>query len=121
VEALQLGESDVVSFHAYAPPHKVEERIEDLRRHGRPLFLTEYLARPLGNTLENVLPIAKRQKVAAYNWGLVAGKTQTVYPWESWAQPGEGEPEEWFHDLLRPDGTPHRDDEARFLREITGG
>lgn len=118
MEAFQLGESDVLSFHAYAPPHKVEQRIAGLKEYEKPLFLTEYLARPYDNRIENVLPLAKRERVAAFNWGLVAGKTQTIYPWESWVMPGGGEPDEWFHDLLRSDGLPYREEEQRFLREI---
>jgi hypothetical protein len=30
-----------------------------------------------GSTFRGTLPLAKRYKVAAINWGLVAGKTQT--------------------------------------------
>jgi hypothetical protein len=119
IEAFQLQESDVISFHAYAPPHKVEQRIEGLKEYDRPLFLTEFLARPYDNRLENILPIAKRERVAAYNWGFVSGKTQTIYPWESWVKAGDGEPPEWFHDLLRPDGSPYREEEVRLLRELT--
>jgi len=28
----------------------------------------------------------KKNRIAAYNWGLVAGKTQTQYPWSSWQE-----------------------------------
>ncbi len=51
------------------------------------------------------------------NWGLVAGKTQTQYPWGS---PKDApEPEVWFHDILRSDGTAFDEAEAEFLRQIT--
>ncbi len=37
-----------------------------------------------------ILPIAKKERVAAINWGLVAGKTQTYFPWDSWERPYVG-------------------------------
>jgi hypothetical protein len=33
------------------------------------------------------LLIAEKYHVGAYNWGLVAGKTQTHLPWDSWKKP----------------------------------
>ena len=33
------------------------------------------------------LPIGQGDNVAAYNWGFVAGKTHTLYPWDSWQKP----------------------------------
>ncbi|HXG42243.1 MAG TPA: cellulase family glycosylhydrolase [Dehalococcoidia bacterium] len=119
LDRLMLEESDIVSFHCYGPPHEVRRRLEDLERYGRPLLLTEFMARPLGSTFEGVLPLLKERKVGAYCWGLVAGRTQTFYPWDSWTRPYEGEPSVWFHDVLRPDGTPYRSEEAEFLRRIT--
>ena len=40
------------------------------------------MARPQGSTVESILPIAKRRNVGAFNWGFVAGKTQTYFPWD---------------------------------------
>jgi hypothetical protein len=42
------------------------------------------MARPEGSTFEAVLPYFKEQKVIAMNWGFVDGKSQTIYPWDSW-------------------------------------
>ena len=119
IEAFQLAESDVVSFHAYMRPSLLLARLAELETYERPVFLTEYLARPFGSTFEAILPIAKEHRVAAYNWGLVAGKTQTQYPWDSWTKGYDSEPDPWFHDILRPDGTPYKTDEAAFIRGIT--
>jgi hypothetical protein len=47
----------------------------------RPILCTEYMARGAGSTFDSSLPIAKKYNVAAINWGLVAGKTQTYLPW----------------------------------------
>jgi hypothetical protein len=119
MDQVQVAESDIISFHCYTGPRRLRARIEELLAYGRPLFLTEYLARPFGSTFEAVLPVLKEHRVAGFNWGLVAGKTQTQYGWNSWASPYDGEPEEWFHDVLRPDGAPYRREEAEFLRQIT--
>jgi hypothetical protein len=53
------------------------------------------------------------------SWGLVAGRTQTQHPWSSWldAEP-QPEPAVWFHDILRPDGTPFDPEETAFLRDL---
>ncbi len=119
IDKLMLGESDIVSFHCYGPPEEVCRRLDDLAQYGRPVLLTEYMARPLGSTIESVLPLLRERGVGAYNWGLVAGKTQTIYPWDSWTRPYDREPEPWFHDLLRPDGTPYRPEEAALLGELS--
>ncbi|GAF98045.1 unnamed protein product, partial [marine sediment metagenome] len=80
----------------------------------------EYLARNLGNRFEIQLPIFREERVGAINWGLVSGKTQTIYPWWSWFDDEpKPEPKIWFHDILRSDGTAFDETEARFLRHIT--
>jgi hypothetical protein len=56
------------------------------------------------------LPIARKYRVGATNWGLVQRKTQTIYPWDSWQKPYDHEPTPWFHDIFRADGRPSDDD-----------
>jgi hypothetical protein len=120
IRELQLAESDIVSFHHYGTAGDLERVIESLAgRTGRPLLCTEYLARTEGSRFETHLPVFERHRVGAVSWGLVAGRTQTQYPWSSWADPAPSpEPDEWFHDVLRPDGTPHDEEEVAFLRRI---
>jgi hypothetical protein len=117
---MQLENSDVITFHSYAPPGEFEGRINELAPLGRPMMCTEYMARPQGSTLESILPIAKRRNVGAINWGLIAGKTQTYLPWDSWDHPYTTPPKVWFHDLLKPDGRPYRDGEMQVMRSLTG-
>jgi hypothetical protein len=74
---IQLQESDVISFHNYDWPEKFTARIKELQAYHRPILCTEYMARGAGSTFDGSLPIAKKYNVAAINWGLVAGKTQT--------------------------------------------
>ncbi len=119
IRRLMLTESDVISFHSYQPPDGLRERIDALEPRGRPILLTEYLARGAGSTFEGALPLLKERNVGAYNWGFVSGKTQTIYPWDSWAKTYESEPDVWFHDVLRADGTPYREEEAALIRRLT--
>jgi hypothetical protein len=118
INRLMLEESDVISFHSYFGPDLVARRIDDLARYGRPLLLTEFMSRNSGSTFEALLPLLKERRVGAFCWGLVSGKTQTIYPWDSWRRPYDREPETWFHDVLRPDGTPYREDEAALIRKL---
>jgi len=120
IRSLQLNLSDVVSFHHYGSAEELEELIDELRTQtDRPLLCTEYLARSLGNRFETQLPIFRERGVGAISWGLVSGKTQTIYPWWSWFdEEPKPEPKVWFHDVLRGDGTPFDEAEAVFLRQI---
>jgi hypothetical protein len=82
---------------------------------------TEYLARDDASTVEGILPIAKRRGVGAYNWGLVAGRTQTYYPWDSWDDPYDAPPEQWMHDLVRPDGQAFSVAEIQTIQKLARG
>jgi hypothetical protein len=121
IARIQFEESDVLSFHDYEGPGEFRKHMEWLLRYHRPVFCTEYMARPRHSTFAAILPIAKANKVAALNWGLVAGKTQTYLPWDSWLEPYiTREPKEWFHDIFHADGAPYRQSEVDFIRNITG-
>ena len=118
---LQLELSDVVSFHNYGPPEEFTKRVESLKPYGRPLICTEYMARGVTSTFEGILPIAKENKIAAINWGFVAGKSQTFYPWDSWQKPYvHRQPAVWFHDIFRRNGKPYKANEVTFIRKMTG-
>jgi len=117
---IQLEESDIISFHSYDRPAIFEERVVVLSRYHRPLICTEYMARSAGSTFENTLPIARKYHVGAINWGLVEGKTQTIYPWDSWQKPYDHEPTPWFHDIFRGDGRPYDPKETALIREMSG-
>lgn len=118
IAGIQLDNSDVITFHSYAGPAAFESRIAELAPQGRPILCTEYMARPQDSTVQSILPVAKRHNVGAYNWGLVAGKTQTYFPWDSWDHPYQAVPEVWFHDLLGPDGKPFQDNEFQVIKAL---
>jgi hypothetical protein len=63
---------------------------------------------------------ARRHNVGAINWGFVAGKTQTYFPWDSWEHPYRAVPKVWFHDLLRPDGQPFQDADTKTIQALGG-
>jgi hypothetical protein len=116
--AVMLDQSDVVTFHDYDGPDKLEAHILDLKKTGRPLICTEYMARTRGSLFETALPVFKRHGVGAINWGLVKGKTNTIFAWDA-PMPDKDEPPVWFHDVFRPDGTPYSASEIAFLKSIT--
>jgi hypothetical protein len=113
-----LSASDVITFHNYDDVAVLVEQIAELKTHDRPLICTEYMARPRGSLFVTHMPIFKQEGVGCINWGLVSGKTNTIFPWGS--EEGTPEPEVWFHDILRADGTPFNEQEMEFIRSITG-
>jgi len=119
-ERIQLDESDVISYHDYGTLENQQKRVEWLKRYGRPILCTEYMARPMKSTFQDTLPYFKAENVGAYNWGFVSGKSQTIYPWDSWQRRYTAEPPVWFHDIFRPDGTPYIEEEVQLIRQVTG-
>ena len=121
IQQIQLEQSDILTFHNYSKPDDFLKHVEELQKYHRPIICTEYMARPQGSTFEGILPVAKKYKVGAINWGLVAGKTQTWYPWDSWQHPYvDHEPELWFHEIFRNNGQPYNQSEANFIRKAIG-
>lgn len=118
IEKLMLDQSDVISFHNYDKPDEFEKRIQWLGRYGRPILCSEYMARFNGSTFQGSMPVAKKYKVAVINWGFVNGKSQTIFPWDSWSIKYTGEPAEWFHDIFRKDGSAYRQEEVDFIKAI---
>ncbi len=120
IETIQRACSDILSFHHYGAPEELEQICDRLAEETeRPLVCTEYLARPMKSRFETHLPVFRDRKIGAIHWGFVSGKTQTVYPWWSWFdEEPKPEPEVWFHDVLRSDGTPFDEEEAGFLQHF---
>lgn len=147
----QAAQSDILSFHNYHTGH-LQAAIDDLKTShpSRPIICTEYMARSDGgpqSTFQTCLPVLKDNNIGAINWGLVNGKSGTVWRWPSqeairdivekpdWKlsdiEAGHGfdrpvgrenypEPEIWFHDIFRVDGTPFDVAEVALIRELTG-
>ena len=117
LNVIQALNSDVITYHHYGDPEDHLKVISILKTHGRPLICTEYMARTRNSRFSNILPLLKREHVGAINWGLVAGKSNTIYQWDTPIESGE-EPIEWFHDIFRPDGTPYRQDEVNLIKKL---
>ncbi len=117
---LQFEQSDIISFHNYGKLPELKERVAVLRKLGRPLLCTEYMARPAGSTFDPNLGYLKEQGIGAYNWGFVDGKSQTAYPWDSWKKPYDKKPDVWFHDIFHLDGSPYDATEVAYIRKLTG-
>lgn len=119
LNAYQLDHSDIITFHVYGDLPRTKAWTEPLFEYARPVMCTEHLARTAGSLLQDTLPYFKEKNVGSYQWGLVAGKTQTQYPWESWNRGFDAEPETWFHELFHKDGSPFDPKELQLYQQLT--
>jgi len=108
--------SDIVSFHGYDRVGGIRGKLKICQEYGRPVICTEWLRRGVGNTFYAVLPIFAEHNTGWYNWGLVAGRTQTYMPWGS--KRGDPMPKIWQHDIFHPDGTPYDTKEIELIRRF---
>lgn len=116
--AFMLANSDITSYHNYnGDMANQQNAIDTLKAYGRPLVCTEYMARTLGCTFQNTMPLLKENNVGAINWGFVAGKTNTIFAWSD-PMPGAAEPDVWFHDIFRQDGTPYSQEEIDVIKSL---
>ncbi|HVZ55369.1 MAG TPA: hypothetical protein VG870_01815 [Chitinophagaceae bacterium] len=118
ISEFQLAHSDVITFHNYNDAASLEREIRAKLRLGRPLICSEYMARPRGSRFQTHLPIFKKYQVGAINWGLVAGKSNTIYAWDH-PVPDGSEPAVWFHDIFRKDGSAYDARETELIRRLT--
>lgn len=120
LQQAQTSLSDVISFHNYGDASDFSQRIAWLQVFGRPLLCTEFMARPAGSTFEAILPVARANRIGAFCWGLVRGKTQTHLPWQSWENSNLGGlKDKWFHDIFEIGGKAHDPAEVEFLRLLS--
>jgi len=115
----QLENDDVITYHNYGKEPEHAKVIDTLKPYGRPLICTEYMARTRGSLFFNIMPLLRKNNVGAINWGLVSGKTNTIYAWDA-PMPDGREPKVWFHDIFRKDGTPYSEKEIKFIKSMTG-
>ncbi len=113
----QAQQSDIITYHDYEGPEWHKRVLELLKTHDRPMVCTEYMARTRNSRFSNTLPLLKENNVGAINWGLVNGKTNTIFAWDTPIENGD-EPVEWFHDVFRKDGTPYRQDEVDLIKKL---
>lgn len=115
----QLKNSDIITYHNYSDEINHQKMIDSLKIYNRPMVCTEYMARRNNSRFANIMPLLKSQNIGAINWGLVSGKTNTIYAWDTPVADGS-EPELWFHDIFRKDGTPYKQEEVDIIKGLTG-
>ena len=124
----QLAASDIITFHNYSPEVDLQRQLIELETHVRPVICTEWMARTCGSLVSTHLPVFAEKKVGCINWGLVAGKTNTIHQWQVLqdllnATPSSmdlgAEPNIWFHDLFSADGTPYDRTEIELFKKYT--
>ena len=111
-----LAASDVISYHHYGNLDSQRAAIATYRTEGRPVICTEWMARPTGSRWDTDLPLFKSERVDCFCWGLVNGRTQAQFHWNSKA--GASEPQVWFHDLFHRDGRPYDAVEHEIIHQI---
>lgn len=116
----QLENSDIITYHNYNGPKHHQTAIDSLKLFDRPMVCTEYMARRNNSFFQNIMPILAKENIGAINWGLVAGKSNTKYAWDE-PIPDGSDPELWFHEIFRPDGTPYKQEEVDLIKSLTGG
>ena len=124
VEQLACELSDIISYHSYGTYDANIQMIKRLKDdYGRPILNTEWLARSLHNTVQEMFPLFYLEKIGCYNWGFVAGKYQTYEPWNSVWERYDKDPDldydftKWFHDLYRPSLRPYDPKEIELIRK----
>lgn len=113
----QLENSDIITYHNYSYIDNHKTNIDTLRKYGRPLICTEYMARRNGSLFQIITPLLKKENVGAINWGFVSGKTNTIFAWDTPIKDGK-EPPLWFHDIYRKDGSAFSNSEVEFLKQL---
>ena len=74
------------------------------------------MARTNNSKFDTHLPYFSSADISCYNWGFVSGKSNTIFPWGS--EENSPEPEVWFHDILRQDGTPFSQEEVDLIKAV---
>ena len=111
--------SDVITYHNYSDITTHSNAVDTLKRYGRPMVCTEYMARHFNSTFQEIMPMLKAENIGAINWGMVAGKTNTIFKWGE-PLPDLDEPPLWFHDIFRKDGTPYIQAEVDVIKSLCG-
>lgn len=113
--------SDVITFHSYRKYADTVVMLEALENdYGRPLLCTEWLHRIEGNNVEEIFPLFYLKRIGAYNWGLIAGLSQTYEPWGDYYYRDSSALDltKWQHDLYRVNGFPYDPKEIDLIKRF---
>ena len=122
-DALGAELSDVISWHCYNRLKDFVFCYEALKKHCRPILLTEWLNRVSGQYVYDTYPVIYLERINCWCWGFVAGKTQTYEPWDSlWDRYESGGTRydftRWQHDLFRPNLRPYDPGEIELIESF---
>jgi hypothetical protein len=112
---IAVAGSDIITFHNYGNKSELVKHIQDLKQYKRPLINTEWMNRPAGSVIQDLIPVFFDEKVGCMLWGLVNGKTQTDLPWGH--RPGDPPAKVWQHDLYKGNHQPYDEKELQILKE----
>ena len=124
VEKFGLENSDIITYHNYSTFEEHIRVINHLKKLGRPIMNTEWLARCTSNTVFDNFPVFFLERIGCYNWGFVAGKYQTYEPYEAhwkWYYSDKNanvDFTKWFHDLYRPSLRPYDPRETELIKRF---
>jgi len=119
-----LNNSDIICYHSYGDYETQVRIIKRLKKYGRPMICTEWLARTCGSDVFRLFPLFYLEKIGCINWGFVAGLYQTYEPWEGlWEGFYNGTRTDldftvWFHDLYRPNHRPYDPKEIDLIKKF---
>lgn len=110
--------SDIITFHRYAPKDQTMETVRRMQSYGRPTICTEWMNRVAKSTINDILPALKEAGCGCMLWGLVNGKTQTHLCWGHRPEmlPYTGP---WQHDIFKGDHTPYDETEINTIKSLT--
>ncbi len=116
-----LDNSDIISYHSYASYEENVKQLRRLKKEGRPIINTEWLARCLHNNVKEMFPLFYIENVGCYNFGFVSGRSQATEPWEMlWDAYDNGRTDmpmnTWFHDLYRGNHRPYDPEEIKTIK-----
>ncbi len=110
--------SDIISFHAYCKTDRMARVYAIVSQYQRPLLCTEWLARHVKSEFASHLPFFAEHNIGIFQWGLVAGKTQTIYPWPIVTTQQADWQQLKFHDVLDENGDPFYPEEIELQKRI---
>lgn len=117
LETFLTENSDVITFHQYDNREETQKGMERMKAKGRPVICTEWMNRPRGSLVADIMPMFKENRVGSMLWGLVNGKTQTHLPWGHRPDGGAYDGP-WQHDLYRGDLTPYDAEELNLIKQL---
>lgn len=116
IKALEL--SDIISFHAYCQLDRMHEVVKIIQKYERPMLCTEWLARHVNSIFATHLPFFHKHNIGCFQWGLVEGKTQTIYPWPIVMKEDLNYSRMPFHDVLKSSGEAFFPEEIELIKQL---